>query len=36
MREAKVVRDLRTQVFPDRELKYVALGAGGMMEVRVM
>ncbi len=30
----EMVRDLKAKVFPDRELKYVALGAGGKMEVR--
>jgi len=32
----EMVRDLKAKVFPDRELKYVALGAGGKMEVRAM
>ena len=32
----EMVRDLKAKVFPDRELKYVALGAGGKMEVRVV
>jgi cytolysin-activating lysine-acyltransferase len=31
----EMVRDLKAKVFPDREIKYVALGAGGKMEVRV-
>jgi hypothetical protein len=35
MGEAGMVRDLKAKVFPERELKYVALGAGGKMEVRV-
>ncbi len=30
----EMVRDLKAKLFPDRELKYVALGAGGKMEVR--
>ena len=32
----EMVRDLKAKVFPERELKYVALGAGGKMEVRAM
>ncbi len=36
MRKTEMVRDLKAKVFPERELKYVALGAGGRMEVRVV
>lgn len=36
MRKATATRDLMAKVFPDRELKYVALGAGGKLEVRVV
>ncbi len=32
----EMVRDLKVKVFPDRDLKYVALGASEKMEVRVM
>ena len=32
----EMVRDLKAKVFPDLELKYVALGASEKMEVRVM
>lgn len=34
--EAEMVRDSTAKVFPDRELKHVALGADGKMEVRVV
>ncbi len=32
----EMVRDLKAKVFPERELKYVAIGAGGKMEVRAV
>ncbi len=31
----EMVRDLKAKVFPEHELKYVALGAGGKMDVRM-
>ncbi len=32
----EMIRDLKAKVFPDREVKFAARGAGGKMEVRIV